>query len=123
METVIDNHDAPLTADDRRGVVTALVSTTSKIKSANINVKWAEKRLDKAEEDLKKAQDSKDAAQITQWEAEVERFKTQEALYKVTSDVLQKDERSQLQRIKDLVGDKTHTLGKRFFIYLNFIDL
>jgi hypothetical protein len=99
METVIDNPDAPLTPDDRRelraSAVTTLASTSSNIKSANINAEWAEKRLHKAEEDLKKAQDSNDAAQIMHWEAEVERFKTQEALYRVTRDALQKDERSQ----------------------------
>jgi hypothetical protein len=68
METVIDNPDAPLTADDRRelrGVITTLASTSSKIKSANINLEWAEKSLDKAEGEVKMAQDSNDMAQIT----------------------------------------------------------
>jgi hypothetical protein len=78
-------------------------------------VEWAEKRLDKAEGDLKKAQDSNDVAQITHWEAEVEHFKTQEALYRVTRDALQKDERSQFQRIKDIVGDKRSPLGERLW--------
>jgi hypothetical protein len=44
-------------------------------------------------------------------EAEVERFKTQEALYRVNRDALQKDERSQLQRIKHIVGEKRRPLG------------
>ena len=116
METVIDNPDAPLTLQDRRelrGVATTLTSTASKIKSANVNLDWVTKEHEKAKGELKKAQDSNDELQTTYWETEVKRFETQEALYRMTRDTLKRDERSQLDRIKDIFGDKRRPLGER----------
>ena len=116
MESVIDNPDAPLTADDRRelrGAATTLAATTSKIKSANLNLEWASKEREKASAELERARDSGDETQIKYWDAEVKRFETQESLYRATRDMLQKDERSQFGRIKDILDDKRRPLAER----------
>jgi len=112
IETVIDNPDAPLTVDDRRelrGVATTLISTSSKIKSADANLAWAKNSREKAERSLKAA----DSSDKDFWEGEVKRFETQEALYRMTRDTLKHDERSQLDRVKDIFGDKRRSLGEK----------
>ena len=116
METMIDDPEAPLTAEDRRelrGAATTLASTSSRIKSANVNLEWATKERGKAEAELERAKASGDDMQISYWETEVRRFQTQETLYRATKDALQLDERTQFGRIKDVLTDKRRPLADR----------
>ena len=113
METVIEDLSNPLTPDDRRelrGAASTLVTTSSRVKSATVNVEWVSREREKAEGELKDATDEQD---IKYWEGEVERFKTQEILYKGVRGTLQRDERTQTERIKDILNDKRRPLGDR----------
>lgn len=116
MESMIDNPEAPLTPGDRRelrGVATSLATTSSKIKSAALNLDWASKEREKAGMELKRAREDGNETQVRYWEMELKRFETQETLYRATKDTLRRDERSQLARIKELLSDKRKPLVDR----------
>ena len=113
METVIEDLSNPLTPNDRRelrGAASTLVTTSSRVKSATVNVEWASREREKAEGELKDATDEQD---IKYWEGEVERFKIQETFYKADRDTLQRELEDVTERIKDIVPDKRRSLGDR----------
>lgn len=119
IEMIVDDETTPLKPEDRRelrGVASTLASTSSRVKSAQVNVEWADRELQKARKELAEAEGQQDEEQIKYWNEEVERFKAQEAIYRRTHEALKQGEASQVDRLKSLLrnmSEDKRTLGEK----------
>lgn len=113
IEDAAEDETNVLRPEDRRelgGVAKTLIPTSSKLKSALANVKWASTELEKARGELERAQTEED---IQYWEKEVQRFETLKILYTRARDSLEPSQISRLRTLLRNLGEDDRPLGDR----------